>query len=128
MNLWLLPDEYSVCHLDPREALPDWSLGPGFHSITRTESELSIVCRTDCVPDGIQQEAGWRGIEVEGPLEFEQVGILVGLLKPLEEAGIPVFVLSTFNTDYIFIRSDTLDRTIETLRYAGHPMTTGEER
>jgi hypothetical protein len=124
MNLRLLSGEYSVCHLNPLEALPDWSLGPGFHSITRTDSELSILCRMDRVPGGIQQEAGWRGIEVEGPLDFDQIGILAGLLKPLEVAAIPVFVLSTFLTDYIFIRSGDLTHATEALRNAGHTLLT----
>jgi hypothetical protein len=124
MNLRLLSEEYSVCHLSPLEALPDWSLGPGFHSITRTDSELSILCRRDYVPGGIQQEAGWRGIEVEGPLDFDQIGILVGMLKPLEEAAIPVFVLSTFLTDYIFIQSGDLTRAAEALQTAGHTLLT----
>jgi hypothetical protein len=120
MNLLLLVDEFSVCRLDPEQREPDWCSASSFLSITRTRSELSVVCASDQIPPEIEQEGGWRGIEVEGPLNFDQIGILAGLVGPLAEAQVPVFVLSTFETDYLFIKGADLARAIERLENAGH--------
>jgi hypothetical protein len=72
------------------------------------------------VPEEIEHEHGWRGIEVEGPLAFSQVGILAGLLQPLADAQIPVFVVSTFQTDYIFVKEQQLSDAMKTLESTGH--------
>jgi hypothetical protein len=120
MNLLMLPGIYSVCRLNPDEQEPDWKFGKAFRSITRTGSELSILCSSDLVPEEIEHEHGWRGIEVEGPLAFSQVGVLAGLLQPLADAQIPVFVVSTFQTDYIFVKEQQLSDATKTLESTGH--------
>jgi hypothetical protein len=120
MNLLILPGVYSVCHLNPDEGEPDWGFGRAFRSITRTDAELSIICSSDLVPEETEQERGWCGIEVEGPLAFSQIGILAGLLQPLADAQIPVFVVSTYQTDYIFLKEQQLSDAIKTLEIAGH--------
>jgi hypothetical protein len=120
MKLSILPGIFSVCRLNPDEEEPDWSIGGAFRSVTRTAAELSIICPSDMVPEEIEQEHGWRGIEVEGPLAFELIGILAGLLQPLADVQIPVFVVSTYQTDYLFIKVQHLAEAIQVLENAGH--------
>jgi hypothetical protein len=120
MKLFLLEERYCVCLLDPAEPIPDWVQGPGIRSSTYTASELSIVCPQRQVPMDIQHESDWRALQVEGPLAFEQVGILHSLLEPLAKALIPVFVVSTYLTDYLFIRTSYLVQASQTLMEAGH--------
>jgi hypothetical protein len=119
LSISVLPDPLAVCRLSPTAAVPDWVSG-GFASITRTADELSIVCREETVPDGTATERGWRAFKVEGPIPFEWTGIAASLLAPLAEAEISVFVISTFDTDYLLVKAETLERAAETLRTAGH--------
>lgn len=120
MKLILMNERYSVCMLDPAGPIPDWLQGPGILSSTHNDSELSIVCPQQLVPDGIQQEADWCALQVQGPLEFDQVGILYALLGPLAKAQIPVFVLSTYLTDTIFVRAINIPEASRALQEAGH--------
>jgi hypothetical protein len=120
MNLVLLAGEYSISRLDPEQNIPDWCFGPGFHSITRTDSELSVICRSDRVPPEIKQGIGWRAIQVEGPLPFDLIGVLAGLLIPLADVQIPIFVVSTYETDYIFINTEFLKKSMRVLIEAGY--------
>lgn len=117
--LELLPIRAAVVRLAPSEALPYWASGE-FVSITRTVDELSIVCPENCVPDGTAAECGWSCLRVAGPLDFEQVGVIASLAEPLREAGIPIFVVSTYDTDYLLIKASRLEKSVAALRDAGH--------
>src|SRR3954452_21743366 len=119
LTLGLLKGRYAVSRLDPGCAIPQWATG-SFVSMTRTHEELSIVCLEDNVPDGVETERDWRGLAIVGRLDFSLVGILSSLLGPLAQAGIPVFVTSTFNTDYLFVKQGRLEQALEVLRKAGH--------
>lgn len=120
MQLRILRDVYSICQMNPEEEIPGWAISSSFSSITLADDELSILCPEDRVPQNVKRETGWHGIKVEGPLAFDQVGILAGLLEPLAAAAIPVFVISTYLTDYIFVGSEHLSRAKEVLSRAGH--------
>ena len=114
---------FAVCRLAADAPLPAWTVGgsPGpFLSITRTADELSIVGPQEAVPDGIRCERGWRCLRVAGTLDFALVGVLASLLVPLADAGIAVFVVSTFDTDYLLVKDDRFDAAIEVLRREGH--------
>ncbi len=90
--------------------MPDWAIrSTDFLSITRTADELSIVCEEDNIPAGIKAEKGWRAIRVEGPLDLKMTGILSSILDPLAEAKISIFAVSTYETDYILVKSDRID-------------------
>jgi hypothetical protein len=91
-----------------------------FVSVTRTPEELSIVADSRLVPSGVSCEAGWNRIEVQGPLSFDQTGVIAGLVAPLARAGIGVFVVSTFDTDHLLVKSDRLADAIATLENEGH--------
>jgi hypothetical protein len=131
MAAWTLiaiDDALAVCRLAADAPLPAWAVdGPAgpLASITRTADELSIVCRREAVPQGVRCEPGWRALRVVGTLDLAMVGVLATLLAPLAEAGIAVFVVSTFDTDYLLVREDRLDAVIEALRRAGHRILAG---
>jgi len=120
VTLDLLPGSYAICRLDATADVPSWAARPGFSSITRTAEELSIVCATDAVPDGIHAQRGYRGLAVRGPLDFSLVGIVASLAVALAAASISIFVVSTHDTDYLFVRDADLGRAVATLRDAGH--------
>lgn len=120
LTLSLLPETLAVCRLAPDADLPAWAWTGEPASVTRTRDELSIVCRVDAVPQGVRAEVGWRCLKVQGPLDVALTGILVALTTPLAAAGISVFAVSTFDTDYLLVKAENLDRAINVLRGAGH--------
>jgi hypothetical protein len=120
VKLLTLDDLYAVVRLDPDAALPDWARGGSFWSATRTDSELSIVCREEDVPADASAERGWCALEVAGPLDFSLTGVVSSLVGPLAEAEVPLFVLSTFETDYLLVRERDLRRSVDALVAAGH--------
>lgn len=91
-----------------------------FLSVTRTTTELSVAGPAELVPDGVPVEGGWACLEVEGPLAFELTGILARISAPLAAAGVPIFVVSTFDTDYVLVPRAHLERALEALKGAGH--------
>ncbi len=110
---------YAVCRLAADAAVPDGIAGP-FVAVTRTRDELSLVCRQEAVPEGVRCERGWRCLRVAGTLDFALVGVLASLVGPLAEAGVPVFVVSTFDTDYVMVKEASFEAAIGTLRRHGH--------
>jgi hypothetical protein len=115
-----LPETFAVCRLSPATPIADWAVGPGLLSITYTRSELSVVVEQGRVPAGVTSQRGFRALGVVGPLEFGAVGVLASLAVPLAEASISIFVVSTYDTDYILVRQADLTRAIAALRSAGH--------
>jgi hypothetical protein len=91
-----------------------------FFSVTRTPAELSAVCDVAVVPSGVKAEGPWRVLAVRGPLDFNITGVLAALAAPLATAGISIFAVSTYDTDYLLVRDGELDRAVRALREAGH--------
>jgi len=120
VQLYVLDELYAIARLDPDAALPDWARSGHFWSITRSDKELSLVCREEDVPGDTSAERGWCALEVAGPLDFSLTGIVSSLVAPLAEAEIPLFVVSTFETDYVLVREPDLHRSVEALSSAGH--------
>lgn len=118
-TLTLLPETFAVCRLDAGAALPPWATTGGFFSITRTTEELSIVCVQSTVPDGVKCEQGWRCLQLAGPIPFSTVGVLASLVQPLAESRISVFAISTFDTDYLLVKAEDLNRASDALREVG---------
>jgi hypothetical protein len=120
LQLRVSPESLAVCRLDGTAPIPAWANGPGFVSITRAGSELSIVCADDRVPAVVRAERGYVAIAVEGPLAPDLVGVLVSLAGPLADAAIPILAIGTYDTDYVLVRASALQRALTALRAAGH--------
>lgn len=88
----------------------------------RTAEGLSIVCAEDRVPDGILAEKDWVALKLEGPFPFSMTGVLASFIQPLAGAGIPIFAISTFDTDYVLVKNTDLERARQALNEAGHKM------
>ena len=124
LTIQVLMDRLAICRFAPNDEVPGWAWRGEIVSVTRTADELSIVCDESAVPAEIGPvERGWRALRVAGTLDFALVGILARLAAPLAEAGVSIFALSTFDTDYLLVRAADLDTAIEALRAAGHAVT-----
>ena len=119
--LRILPGDHIVCRLPPAAKIPAWADGPGLVSITRTRDELSIVCDAGRVPATVQAEPGWRAIQLVGPVPFATVGVVARIATPLAAAGVGLFLISTFDTDYVLVKAVDLERAVGALRAAGWP-------
>jgi len=119
-SIELLPERLAICRLEPDRADLDWDLGDGLLSVTFTDEEVSIVCEEGYAPGDAEVSRGWRCLRVAGPLDFEMVGVLAALSTVLADEGVPIFVLSTFDTDHILVRGTDLRRAVDALRAAGH--------
>jgi uncharacterized protein len=120
VKLYVLDELYAIVRCDPDAAFPDWATGGHFWSVTRSDSELSVVCREEDIPGDASAERGWCALEVAGPLDFSLTGVVSSIVSPLADAEIPLFVLSTFETDYLLVRERDLARSVEALTRAGH--------
>jgi len=118
IRMTTLDGRFAVCRLSPDAPLPSWPRG-AFVSITRTPDELSIVCDESSVPDDVRAERDWRALRVEGPIPFEVTGVAAGICAPLAAAGISVFLVATFDTDYLLVKADAYGRAVEALRASG---------
>jgi len=119
LDLQLLVGAYAVSRLSPAEPIPEWARGE-LLALVRTPDELSIVSAAGSVPESVRSEPGWRAFKVAGPLDFSLVGILAALSGALAQAGITLFALSTFDTDYLLVREQDLDRAMLALESEGH--------
>lgn len=120
LSLTPVSGTFAVCRLAPDESLPAWAEAGDFLSITRTPEELSVVCRESLVPESVTSEIGWACLRVEGPLPFSSTGILASLATSLADAGVSLFAISTFDTDYLMVRTSDLSRAVDALTRAGH--------
>ena len=123
LRLSVLPGEFSICRRDANTPLEPWMSRGSFSSITRTATELSIVVESPHVPEGVKREDDHAMIRFEGPLPFDLIGILASVLTPLAEAGISVFVVSSFDLDYVLLKRSRLAQAVAVLRTAGHSVT-----
>ncbi len=119
--LQLLAETFAICRLAPDAALPAWAMRPvAWLSITRTSEELSIICVDDEAPADVQCKRGYRALKVQGPMAFEEIGVLAGLTRPLAEARISILAISTYDTDYLFVHSSDLAHAMLVLRALGY--------
>ncbi|KIK70659.1 hypothetical protein GYMLUDRAFT_89668 [Collybiopsis luxurians FD-317 M1] len=126
LNLILLPSSFFVSKLLPTDPVPQSildSLASSSHkflNLTRTLEETSIVGEWhDAIPSVFQPDACWRCIKIQGPMEFALVGVLAELTAPLKKASIGVFVMSTWNTDYLLVNERNIDLAVQVLKGDG---------
>lgn len=120
VQLDLLAGEFAVCRFPADAESPPVPGSTSLYSVTRTAAELSVVCAAADAPTGGEVEAGWRAFGVRGPLAFELTGILAGLAQPLAAAGVSIFALSTYDTDYLLVRNNQLHAAVDALTGNGH--------
>ncbi|WP_409271666.1 ACT domain-containing protein [Neobacillus sp. SCS-31] len=123
MKLKILDKTFSVVKYPPTDIIPSWALNSDVFSITRTDEELSIVSPSESLPMNEvfkDVENDWKCIKVEGVLDFSLTGILSSLANPLAENNISIFAISTFNTDYILVKSHSIEKARVVLESEGH--------
>lgn len=121
LSFSVLPQRFAVARLEPGAEVPNAALtSRDFMSITRTDEELSIVCSESIANDLTKVDRPWRAIKVHGPFAFDQTGVLAAFLGPLANASIGIFATSTFDTDYILVKSENIEPAIQALQAAGH--------
>ena len=119
LRLEILENSVAIHRLSALSPIPEVVYGSRFYAICRTGEDLSIVCDSQIRLEAEKHEPGWRIIKVLGPLDFSQTGILASLTVPLAEAGISIFSQSTFDTDYILVKSADLERARHVLAASG---------
>jgi hypothetical protein len=119
LPLNILPDHLAVCRLAAEAPIPEWAPPGNLLALVRTPDELSVVCEERYVPPEVNAERGWRALRVQGPLDFSMIGVLASIATPLAQAGVSIFALSTYETDYILIKESSLERAVYALNQAG---------
>jgi len=121
LPLELLADTLAICRLDARAPVPAWAeQSSGFLTVSRTAEELSITAHQHAVPAGVPCERDYRALRVRGPLPLNLVGILAAIADPLAAAGLSIFAISTYDTDYVLIKAHDLEAALRVLERAGH--------
>ena len=121
LRLDLVMQPLALLQLPAGSAVPEWAAAARhFLSITRTPTELSVVVDASVVPDEVAAERTYRALRVRGPLPLHLVGVLAALAVPLAEAGVPIFPIATYDTDYLLVNDADVARAREALLRAGH--------
>ena len=121
MNLSVLPGAFAICRFSSNTVIPQTIYASSFYAITKTAEELSLVVESTHAPENaIKIEKSWKILKVEGPLDFALTGILSALIKPLAEAEISIFAISTFDTDYIMVKEEKLELAVNVLKNLNH--------
>lgn len=120
LALTLVPHRLGVCRLDAEARIPRWVHRSLFFTVSRSPDELSIVCEEKLVPRPVRCEKGWRAIRVVEPLDFSLIGVLASLAQPLTDAGVSIFCISTYDTDYLLVRENNVGKAVRALEASGH--------
>ena len=113
---------YAVVRLAADATVPSWATKGEFTSTTRTTEELSVVCPAAHLPRDVSSTHHWACFKLEGPFAFSLTGVLLSFIEPLSTNGIPIFAISTYDTDYVLVQEDFDDRALSALRQAGHEL------
>jgi hypothetical protein len=117
-----LPGPYAIVRLAADAPVPEWATKGEFTSITRTPDELSIVCPADNLPRDVNSLHHWICLKLEGPFPFELTGVLLSFIDPLSRNGVPIFAISTYDTDYVLIQEEFVGIAMGRLKQAGHQL------
>ncbi len=121
LTLSVVDGLYAIAKLSPDAAIPEWAMRRGtFFSATRTSEELSLVLAETSLPPEINAWCNWRMLKVHGPFAFNEVGVLASLANPLARLGVGIFVISTYDTDYLLVQRKDIPVAVEALERAGH--------
>ena len=120
LDLALEPWSLAVCQLAAEAGIPGWATRSAFHAVVRSPGELTVVCYEAAVPPGVRAQKGWRCFILAGPIPFTETGVVSSLAVPLAAAGVGIFVISTFDTDYVLVPGRMLEAARLALAAAGH--------
>jgi len=126
LSLTLLKDTFTIHRLSPNAEIPAGALNNSVFAVTRTGNELSLVLPDSVEIESDKPDSAWACFKVEGPLEFNLVGVLAGISSALAEAGVPIFALSTFDTDYVLVKREQVRTARDALTSAGYLVHQGE--
>ena len=116
----MLAGSYAIVQLAPETAVPEWTTHGEFTSITRTSDELSVVCLSENVPPEIRPPQRWVCLKLQGPFLFSLTGVLLSFIEPLSSNKIPIFAISTYDTDYVLVQEEFGRAALDLLQKAGH--------
>ena len=119
----VLAGQYAIVRLPADSPVPNWAGRGDFTSVTRTPEELSIVCAIENLSPEVTSPHRWNCLKLEGPFPFSMTGVLLSFIEPLSRNRIPIFAVSTFDTDYVLIQEEHVSAGLDLLRAAGHEMT-----
>jgi len=122
-----LPGTYAIVRLVPDAPVPDWAAKGEFTSITRSTDELSIVCPTENLPSDVSSSHRWICLKLKGPFRFSLTGVLLSFIEPLSYSAIPIFAISTYDTDYVLVQEPDSERALDALHHAGHESLPNDE-
>jgi hypothetical protein len=117
-----LQGPYAIARLTPDAAIPEWAAKGELFSITRTADELSIVCAAENLPPHAESPHQWQCFKLEGPFPFALTGVLLSFIEPLSNRGVPIFAISTYDTDYVLIQNEYAAIAVNALQQAGHEL------
>ena len=118
--LSVLSETFTIHKLSPDVSIPEEILKSNYYSVSKTENELSVVCSELIEVQSLQSSKGWKCIKVKGPLDFNLTGIFASISDILAQANISIFAISTFDTDYILVKSQDLSSARTKLRQADY--------
>lgn len=118
MEIKIIEQEFSICKINDINQV---NFEDEFCFVGKTDEELSLVCTTDSVPGNtVEREDNWRGFRIQGVLDFSLIGILSKISTLLADNHISIFAVSTFNTDYIFVKSGSFEKALSILKAGGY--------
>jgi len=115
-----MPQNYAICSFPSDATFPDWTHSPPIISITKTSKEITLVCEENHVPGECTKSGNWKCIKVEGSFDLDAVGVLAGIAGPLAQNKISLYVISTYDTDYVLIHANNIDKVVSCLDDFGH--------
>jgi hypothetical protein len=120
LKLSLLPQTYAICSFPPDFTFPAIDAVSSILSITKTSKETTIVCDENRIPGDCRKSENWKCIKIEGSFDLDAIGVVAGISKPLAESRISIYVVSTYDTDYVLIKAKDIDRAVSCLSKCGH--------
>ena len=120
LKLHLMDGKFTVSKLPVFQDLPQIIANGELCFTMRTDSEFTVITPDFMAPNNVQSEPNWRCVRIDGEIPFQAVGVLYSLAKPLADAGVPIFAVSTYNTDYVFLPEEMLIQAVQALQHVGH--------
>lgn len=118
MEIKILEQDFTVCQVTDYTQV-NWAAE--FCFTGKTDEEYSLVCSTGDVPDNvIRRDDGWKSFRIQGVLDFSLVGIFSKIAALLAENSIPIFAISTYNTDYVLTKAEHYEKALDALKQAGY--------